>query len=471
MLESEVVRLSACEQAAAIRKGDFSSEELTSVYLSRIDRYNACLAAFVATNAERSLSEARAMDRVRAKSRARETLPPFFGVPTGIKDMHLTRGFPTRMGTRGWPTMGYVLDDVLSAQIRRAGFVILGKLATSEVGAMPITEPDIHPPTVTPWNVRHAAGGSSGGSGAAIAGGLVPIAAGSDGAGSIRIPAAFGHLVGIKPSRGRVPNTFKFDDKQLLYTDGPMARTLLDAATLLDVLAGLSVGKPHWAPAPRRHFVEATRTKPRRLRIRFSLEHSLGKTHPEIAKAVRETTAKLERLGHDVTEAPWVNTPLEQFLPLWQFAVGHAPLLNLKRVQPITRWLGEAGRAVTPAFMKQRHQDLHAMILAWFGDTDVWISPTVSVPAPQLGLARQPNKSPEELFREAAALGAFTAPFNITGQPAISVPIGLTTDGLPMGIQLGGKPFDEETLIELAGELERVQPFAERRPEAFFATN
>ena len=247
-----------------------------------------------------------------------------------------------------------------------------------------------------------------------------------------------------------------------------MARTLLDAAILLDVLAGLSVGKPHWAPRPPRRFVEAVTTKPRRLRIRLSSEHSLGSTHPEIAKAVRETAAKLEHLGHSITEAPWVQTPLEEFLPLWQFAIGHAPLLNLKRVQPITRWLGEAGRKLTPAFMKRRHQDLEDMILAWFGDADVWLSPTVSVPAPRLGLARQPNKTPEELFREAAALGAFTAPFNITGQPAISMPIGLTSDGIPLGIQLGGKMFDEETLIELAGELEREQPFAHRRPEAFF---
>lgn len=468
MLESDVLKLSACAQAAAVRNGDVSSEELTSVYLSRIERYNASLAAFVATNGERALTDARAMDRRRAKTKDRAELPPFFGVPTGIKDMHLTRGFPTRMGTRGWPTTGYVIDDILSAQVRRAGFVILGKLATSEVGAMPITEPDIHPPTATPWNNQHSAGGSSGGSGSAVAAGLVPIAPGSDGAGSIRIPAAFGHLVGIKPSRGRVPNTFKLDDKQLLYTDGPIARTLGDAAALLDVLAGFTVGKPHWAPKPTGTFSEAILKKPRSLRIRMSLTHTLGPTDPEIEAAVREVAATFTRLGHEVIEAPWIDTALDDFLPLWQFAIGHAPLLNLDRVQPITRWLGEAGRKLTPAFMKQRHQELEDGILRWFGDTDVWISPAVSATAPRLGLARQPNKTPRELFAEAAAFGAFTAPFNISGQPALSLPLGLTKSGLPMGIQFGGKAFDEETILSLAGEFNREHPFEQRRPEAYF---
>lgn len=469
MLESDVIELSACEQAMAVRRGEVTSEELTSVYLSRIERYNASLAAFVATHRERSLSEARTLDRRRAKVKDVATLPPFFGVPTAIKDLHLTRGFPTRMGTRGWPTTGYLLDDVLSAQVRRAGFVILGKLATSEVGAMPITEPDLHPPTATPWNNVHSAGGSSGGSGAAVAAGLVPIAPGSDGAGSIRIPAAFGHLVGIKPARGRVPNTFKFDDRRLLYTDGPMARTLNDAAALLDVLAGVSVGKQHWAPAPRGSFSEAIHHKPRKLRIRMSLTHSLGPTDPEIEAAVRGVAETFARLGHEVIEAPWIDTSLDEFLPLWQAAIGQAPLLNLDRVQPITRWLGEVGRTLNPAFVKQRHQELEDRILRWFGDADVWMSPAVSVTAPRLGLARQPNKTPRELFGEAAVLGAFTAPFNISGQPALSLPLGLTKTGLPMGIQLGGKPFDEETILSLAGEFNREHPFDHRRPEAYFS--
>ena len=146
------------------------------------------------------------------------------------------------------------MDDHTTAALRRGGFVILGKLATSELGAMPVTEPDIHPPTRNPWNLWHTPGGSSGGSGAAVAGGLLPIAQGSDGAGSIRIPSAFCHLYGIKPSRGRVPNAFGKPDRDILYTCGPIARSVEDAAAMLDVLAGLDGGRPHWAPPPPRPY-------------------------------------------------------------------------------------------------------------------------------------------------------------------------------------------------------------------------
>lgn len=458
--------MSACAQALALRNRAFSSEELTSVYYARIERYNAALHAFVALNRKRAVDDARKHDRVLRASRNRAELPPFFGVPTALKDMQMTRGFPTRMGTRGLPTTGY-FDDVLSAQLRRAGFVFLGKLATSEVGAMPITEPDIHAPTATPWNLARSAGGSSGGSGCAVAAGLIPIAPGADGAGSIRIPASFNHLVGIKPSRGRIPNAYRMRDTRIIYSDGPLARSVHDAATLLDAMAGLTVGKPHWAPKPKRLFAEATKNPPPRLRIRLSLHHPLGPTDAQVEASVRAAAKVLSGLGHEVTEMPWLPTDLEEFLPIWQYLVGHTPLLDLKRVQPITRWLGEVGRTLAAKFVDARQFDLESTIAAWFGDCDAWITPTTSVTAPKLGLARKADKTPRELFGEAAVFGAFTAPFNLSGQPALSLPIGLSEDGLPMGIQIAGRAFGEDTIIALAAELERELPRMQHIPSAF----
>src|SRR5262245_30835997 len=248
---NEVLSATALEQAALVRTRAISSEELVRLYLDRIDRIDGRLNSFVERFPRRALRDARAKD---AAGRAGEALPPFHGVPIGIKDLNFVRFAWTRMGSRATLPIFALLDDRTTAGIRRGGFVILGKLATSEVGAMPVTEPDTHPPTRNPWNVWHTSGGSSGGSGAAVAARLLPVAHGSDGAGSIRIPSAFCHLYGLKPSRGRLPNAFGRPDRDVLYTCGPLTRSVEDAAAMLDVMAGIDVGRPHWAPPPPRPY-------------------------------------------------------------------------------------------------------------------------------------------------------------------------------------------------------------------------
>jgi amidase len=219
-----------------------------------------------------------------------------------------------------------LIDDRTATSIRRAGFVIVGKLATSEIGAMPVTEPDIHPPTRNPWNEQYTAGGSSGGSAAAVAAGLIPIAHGSDGAGSIRIPSALCYLYGFKPSRGRVLNPYGSRDPRLLYTCGPIARSVDDAAALLDVMNnGLR---------PEQSFATAALTPPRALRVRFTLRPPWGTTDPEHADATQRVLHLLEQAGHHVDEASQVQTDLATFLPLWQALVASAPLLRIG-LQPV----------------------------------------------------------------------------------------------------------------------------------------
>ncbi len=448
----------ALEQAAFVRSRALSSEELCRLYLDRIDRHDPRLNAFVATFRRRALAEARARDAAtRAHADADGPRPPVHGVPIGIKDLNLVRFAWTRWGTRAVLPIFSPVDDHTTAALRRGGFVVLGKLTTSELGTMPVTEPDTHPPTRNPWNPWHTPGGSSGGSGAAVAAGLLPIAQGSDGAGSIRIPSAFCHLYGIKPSRGRVRNAFGRPDRDSLYTCGPLARSVEDAAAMLDVLAGLHDGRPHWAPPPPRPYRDLLATPLRPLHIRFSTRAPVGQTHPEIAAAVERSARLLAGLGHHVEEGTLPEGSLEEFLPLWQHLTAGFPLARWSRAQPVTRWLAAPGRSLRAADMTTLLRTLAARLLRDLGDADIWITPTVPVPAPRIGAFA--GRPPAEAFADAARLGSFTALFNVTGQPAASVPIGLTSEGLPMGLQIAGRMNAEDEVLALSRQIEEAAPW------------
>lgn len=454
---NDVLAATALEQAALIRRRALSSEELTRLYLDRIDRLDSRLNAFVSVFRRRAISDAREKD---AMVRRGEGLPAFHGVPTGIKDLNFVRGAWTRLGSAATLPIFSPLDDHTTRSVRRGGFVILGKLATSELGAMPVTEPALHPPTRNPWNLDHSAGGSSGGSGAAVAARLLPIAQGSDGAGSIRIPSAFCHLFGIKPSRGRLPNSFGMPDHDVLYTSGPMARTVEDAAAMLDVMAGLDIGRPHWAPPPSRPYRELLGAPPTPLQIRFSTRSALGETHPEIAAAVVHAAGVLSDLGHHVGEAALPQGTLEEFLPLWQRLIADTPLTWFRRTQPVTRWLAQPGRSLRHDDVVSRRRALAARMLGALEEADLWLTPTVPVPAPRVGAFA--GRPPAEAFAAAAVLGSFTAPFNVTGQPAASVPLGLTTDGLPMGLQIVARPLREDLVFAVSRQIEEVMPWRGR---------
>ena len=456
----DALSMTALEQADLVRRGEVSSEELVRASLERVAAQNGALAAFVSVFPRRAIAQARAWDRRRRRG---ERLPLFAGVPTAIKDLNFVRLSWTRMGSRGVPPLFSPVDDVVVRAVRRGGFVIVGKTATSEVGAMPVTEPDTHPPTRNPWDLSRAAGGSSGGAAAAVASGMVPIAHGSDGAGSIRLPAAFCHLFGLKPSRGRVPNAFGKTDRDVLYTCGPIATNVADAAAMLDVMAGLDAefgGRPHWAPPPEKPY-HAQTAPPARLVIRFSTKAPLGVTHPDVARAVEDAARALADLGHDVEEAPLPSGTLEEFLPLWQQLVSTAPVLSWARTQPITRWLGEAGKRLKDVDVRARHRELTARFDAAFDAADVWLTPTTPEPAPRVGAFA--NRPPAEAFEDAARIGAFTAAMNVTGRPAASVPLGLTADGLPMGAQIAGRAFADDVVLAVARQLEAARPWAHRR--------
>jgi amidase len=456
---------SALELARRLRDREVSSEELVRGCLARIAEHDPALHAFVEVTARRAVRAARRHDR--ALAGGAPGAPPFLGVPIGIKDINFVRGTFTRAGSRAFRWLWSPVDDRITARLRQAGFVVIGKLATSELGAMPVTEPDIHPPTRNPWRLDVTPGGSSGGSAAAVAAGLLPIAQGSDGAGSIRIPSALCGLYGFKPSRGRVVEHIGPVDPRGLATAGPIAHTVDDAAAMLDVLAGVTVGAPHTAPPPPRPFVELAATPPPPLTIRFTTASPLCATDPEVVAAVERVATLLAELGHHVEEAAGFTGELDEFLPLWQRAISIAPVPWPSRLQPVTRWLHQAGRGLPPAAVRAAQDELARRILAWFGDADLVLTPAVPVPAPAIGAWRE--LAPRDAFARAAELGCFTAPFNITGQPAASIPAGVASWGVPIGVQLAGRALADATVLAVSRQLEAAMPWIGRRPAGFNA--
>ncbi|MFO0660734.1 MAG: amidase [Polyangiaceae bacterium] len=454
--------LSALELANLIRRRALSSEEITRATLDRIEKHNDKLSAFVQILRDEAIRVARQKDRETFRSKG-EGLPPFHGVPMGIKDLNFVAGAYTRMGSRAFANFVSMFDDRVTQNMRKAGFVIVGKTATSELGTLPVTEPDIHPPTRNPWNLDHTSGGSSGGAGSAVAAGLLPMAHGSDGAGSIRIPSAFCHLFGLKPSRGRVCNAYGLDDRELIYTCGPLARSVDDGAAFLDAFAGISSGVRNWAPAPVQTFHELSKRTPPRLRIKFARTTKLTTTHPDHAAAVDRFVNKLADLGHHVEDGGEISEgTVEEFLPVWQYAAANVPVLDWNDTQPVTRWLAEKGRELTAQQVNERRASLAARVLSWFGDVDLWITPTVAAPPPRVNAWS--HLGPEEAFAEAAHLGPFTALFNLTGQPAASVPAGLSSVGLPIGIQVVGKPLADALVLQVSRQLEQEFPWTRIAP-------
>lgn len=434
-----VLALSAREQAARIKDGSLTSGELVELYLARIERHNPAVGAFVSTFADTARKDADKADAARKNDRSFGT---FHGVPTAMKDLHFVkRGF-TRMGSRSWKYLWSPIDDQATKSIRKGGFIVVGKTSTSELGLLPIVETDIHPPTRNPWNPAHTAGGSSGGAGAAVAAGLIPIAPGSDGAGSVRIPASLAGLVGLKPSRGLIPMAFARVDLHQMASVGPLARDVEDAAALLDVLAGTG-----------NTFLEASRRPVQPLRLGLVVDPPMGDVHPGIAARVRDAARAAEALGHEVVELPPVSVELDEFLPIYQAFVARIPVPFESQLQPMTRWFRAQGRALPEGMAKAQFDKLVARSLALLEGVDGLITPTIPVLPPKVG--EFAHLAPDAMFRALSPLGAFTAAWNITGLPALTVPWG-QVDGFPVGVQLVGKMGFDGQLLALGRTLQEV---------------
>lgn len=462
---------SALDLAAAIRERRISPTEALEHYLDRADRLDAELNAFAFRDDERARADAAEATELVASTPV-DDLPPFCGVPIPIKDLNRVQGWPTTHGSRGVPERPEEADDPPVARLRSAGFVFMGKSTTPEFGTISMTESERLGVTRNPWDPRFTPGGSSGGAGAAVAAGMAPIAHASDGGGSIRIPASCNGLVGLKPSRNRITN--RVEVMTSASTSGVVTRTVADTAAALDVLAELDRGAWNVAPPHTGRYLDEVTVDPGRLRIRVTVANALGvPAVPECAAAVRSVAALLSDLGHDVVEAephwPEAGRFLDGFLMVWSTIAAGQEELDIEAMEPHNRanWdSAMAASAIDYARATIRLQEASRQFTPQFGsDFDVLVTPTMAVEPPEVGsIWAGVEDNPIAPLFNATPMAAYTAMFNVTGQPALSLPLHTSSAGLPVGVQFAAGPWEEPLLLRLAGQIERHAPWVDRWP-------
>ncbi|HET9918543.1 MAG TPA: amidase family protein [Ktedonobacteraceae bacterium] len=468
---SEYSEYDAVGLAQLIKSGDVSAQEVQQIARQAILAVNPVLNALVGELFEEALPAS--------------TTGPLAGVPFVVKDLSLhAAGIRTWMGSRlAGEGIVFPQDTDLMTRFKQAGLVTLGRTATPEFGFNATAEALANGPTHNPWNLSRSSGGSSGGSAALVAARAVPVAHGTDGAGSIRIPAAWCGLVGLKPTRGRTPPGPDTDERLSgLGIDFALARTVRDVAALLDAVSGPGVGDKYFAAPPERPYAQEVGTPPGRLRIAMTTRAWSGvPVDKEYADTVSMVCHELAAMGHDVEEAsPEVDWEcfVEANLPIWTASVADSALglahargidLGPDVLEAVTLASVEYGQRLTAVDLLRALRlckSISRGVGAFFGSYDVLVTPTIAAPPPLLGTLNQndPNIDPRGWLDTLFALIPFTPLFNMTGQPAISLPLGQSSEGLPIGVQLVGRYGDEATLLRLAAQLEQALPWAARRP-------
>ena len=462
----------AGELARLIRDGEISSRELSEACLARIDSLNGSLNAFVHVDAEGALAAADAVQPGDPR--------PFAGVPIAIKDTAAVAGMPFTMASDIFGDFVPGHDSFAVRRLRAAGFVLVGKTNMPEFGIVPVSESRRFGPARNPWDPGRTPGGSSGGAAAAVAAGIVPLAHGSDGGGSIRIPAACCGLVGLKPTRGRISRGPEQGD-DFLVQDGVLTRTVGETADLLDVIAGYETGDATWAPPPDEPFAALAAREPGRLRIGFTTEAPIeAPLDPECARAVSEAAELLESLGHEVEQAsvPWseqellelftlvFTTPIASGVFYGALVTGREPAEELVEPLSWTIWQGVRERSALDYLLARTQLTAFSRpIVALWDRYDVLLTPALAERPVPIGEIDTCSDDPWGDFRRSGRFTPYTAIFNVTGQPAVSLPLFHGDDGLPTCVQLAGRPAGEAALLSLAGQLEAARPWADRRPE------
>ena len=462
MKSQELCWMSAIELAEAIREKQVSTLEVVESILERIEAINPKINAYVTLTADSALADARKADDAVMKG---EKLGALHGVPVSIKDLVFTKGVRTTMGSKLLRDFVPDEDAVLVARLKEAGAIILGKTNTPEFGLKMLTDNLIFGITRNPWNLDRSPGGSSGGAAAAVATGLGPLAAGNDGGGSIRIPSSCCGVFGIKPQLGRVPRYPIFHGAEILTHEGPIARTVRDAALMLDIMAG-----PHWGdvyslpPSPV-SFLASIEGGVRGLRIAWSPDLGYARVDPEV-RAICELAAQaFSELGAEVEEAhPELDNPESHHATF--FVVDHVASFDsfgpveeiAPDLDPLTATMLYVGRdikATDYARAMFSRQELAVKMGKFLQTYDLLLTPTLAAPPP-----------PADFADPAGFLQwlPFILVFSLTGQPAASVPAGWTDDGLPVGLQIVGRRFEEATVLRAAAAFEAARPWAQRRP-------
>jgi amidase len=475
--DDDLMFRSASELAGMVRAGELSARELVQCSLDRIEELNPSLNAFVEVDAERALAAA---DEVRPGDER-----PFAGVPIAIKNNRPVSGLRLTYGCSLMKDFTATYDHNVTRRLKQAGFVVVGSTTLPEYGILPTTEARLFGPTRNPWDLERSPGGSSGGSAAAVAAGMVPVAHGNDGGGSIRIPAACCGLVGLKPQRGRISAAPELGES-LLGIDGVLTRTVADTAAILDVLAGYETGDATWAPPPAQPFADAAAMtggpggRPFRIAMTTVPPIADAAIDPLAAGAVSEAAELLRALGHEVQEVqpPWqIDGVQELFGAVFCTHIGLSIAFSgiVAGREPTAEDMEPMSWAIFSMVKKMnavegfgatvRLQAFTRQLVEFLEPYDALLTPALAERPLALGTLDTAAENPMATFTRSGLFTPFTPVFNASGQPGISLPLFHGEDGLPLAVQLVGRPAEEATLLALATQLEEARPWAERRPE------
>ncbi len=472
MTDSDLMFKSASELAGMVRSGEISASELVETSLERIEELNPELNAFVQVDDERALATA-------AEIRPGDERP-FAGVPIAIKNNRPVKGMRLTYGCSLMSQYVADYDHNITRRLRDAGFVIVGTMTLPEYGILPTTEAREFGPTRNPWDLSRTPGGSSGGAAAAVAAGIVAVAHGNDGGGSIRIPAACCGLVGLKPTRGRISAAPELGDSSL-GIDGVLTRTVADTAAILDVLEGYEPGDATWAPPPSEPFAVSAQADPGKLRIATTTLPPVpdAVVDPVCAKAVDDAAGLLRSLGHEVEQVdpPWQADGLRELFGMVfsnHIALSIAYSGNVAGREPtaedmepmswaIYSMIGKLG-AIQGMAAAARLQAFARRLITFLSPFDALLTPALAERPLPIGTLDTSAPEPLSTFTRSGLFTPFTPVFNASGQPGISLPLYHGEDGLPLGVQIVGRPAGEAQLLALATQLEAAQPWSERRP-------
>jgi amidase len=475
-MSEDLARLDATAQADLVRRGEASPLELVDAAIERVE----------ASNGELNAVIHKLYDEGREAAEGDIPDGPFKGVPFLLKDLGAAfAGQPLHMGMQYLKDADFrsPVDTYLALRFKQAGFITIGKTNTPELGILPTTEPKAYGPSRNPWDTTRSTGGSSGGSAAAVASGMVPVAHANDGGGSIRIPASECGLVGLKPTRQRISEgPLVGDNMSGLTVELVVSKSVRDTAAILEAVHGPAPGDPYVAAPPARPYTEEVGADPGQLRIGLLTEPLLeAEPNAVVAEAARDAAQLLESLGHVIEESHPTGFEemdiVDTFLTRWM--AGQAATLDQLQtvvgreirpgdVEPLTWTLAEEGRrrsASRYVIAVSQHQLISRMIAGWFeSGFDLLVTPTLGEPPPPLGTFDDSGERPEAALLRGAQTATFTATFNVTGQPAISLPLYWSEHGLPIGVQLVAPFGEEDVLIRVASQLEEAQPWINRVP-------
>jgi len=470
MSKEDICFMSACDMADSIKRQELTSEEITEIIIERIEKINPLVNAYCTTTFDLAREMAKKADDMVKKG---ESVGILNGVPISIKDLMMTKGIRTTYGSKIYENNIPEEDEIVVKRLKDAGITLLGKTNTSAYGFQAVADNLIFGPTLNPWNRKKTSGGSSGGAAASVASGIGPLALGSDGGGSIRVPSCFCGIYGLKPSFGRIPR-YPIHDTAWMTLDhyGPIVRYVKDAALMLDAMAGPDDGDKYSIPQKDMNYLKALNERPSKVKIGYSLDLGIVKANePEVEKAVLDAVQKFEQFDWSVEKSKIkLRKADSSFITIYGAGLSYDLKPSLKEwrdkldIDLVKVIEGTENFTALDYKRAEANRDkIYNLMYQYFKNYDILITPTTAVPAFDTGMMFVPKIAGKNV--SPATWHACLLPFNLTGLPAASIPCGWSSEGTPIGMQIVGKRYDEKTVLQVSKAFEEIAPWQDKRPK------